>query len=183
MDGTIWITSDTHFNHNKDFILQPRGFTNIQEMNETIIERWNSVVKDNDVVYHLGDVMMGTDWTWAIENLPKLKGEKYLAFGNHCTDNKIKFYKEHCLFKEINMGYRLKKSKIELILSHYPQYVANKEDKQPVWSIHGHTHAQTNFSDIFHTYHVGVDSHNCYPVNLENMVSEIKNFNRKEVLL
>lgn len=180
MDGTIWLTSDTHFNHDKDFIWKPRGFTNVNEMNEAILEKWNQTVKESDIIYHLGDVMMGTDFAWALKNLSKLKGKKYLAFGNHCTDNKIKFYREHCFFEEINMGYRFKKSKLVLILSHYPQYVANHEDKQPVWSIHGHTHQTTNFNEnLFHCYHVGVDSHNCMPVNLEELVLEIKNL-RKE---
>ncbi len=149
-------------------------------MNEAIIENWNSIVKDEDIVYHLGDVMLGTDFVWALENLPKLKGQKYLAFGNHCTDNKIKFYQEHCLFKEISMGYRFKESKIELILSHYPQYVANKEDKKPIWSIHGHIHSKTKFNNgIYHGFHVGVDSNNCYPINLEEMIKEIKNYNKE----
>lgn len=179
MDKTIWVISDTHFNHDKDFIYKPRGFSNIKEMNDAIITKWNETVKENDIIYHLGDVMLGTDLVWAIENLSKLKGEKYLAFGNHCTDNKISFYKEHCFFKEINMGYRLRKSKLTLFLSHYPQYVANPGDKQPVWSIHGHTHQTTNFKEqMFHCYHAGVDSHDCYPVNLEDIVAEIKNIRK-----
>lgn len=32
--SNIWVISDTHFNHNKDFIYQPRGFKNVQDMNE-----------------------------------------------------------------------------------------------------------------------------------------------------
>ena len=47
----IYLASDWHFNHNKPFIYEPRGFTNIEEMNEAIIKRHNSVVDDDDDVY------------------------------------------------------------------------------------------------------------------------------------
>lgn len=39
MDRTIWLTSDTHFNHDKDFIWKPRGFQNVQDMNEAILTK------------------------------------------------------------------------------------------------------------------------------------------------
>ena len=35
----IFLTSDSHFNHNKDFIYERRGFNSIEEMNEKIIEK------------------------------------------------------------------------------------------------------------------------------------------------
>ena len=37
-----------------------RPFKDTNEMNEYIIQKWNSVVKENDIVYHLGDVGFGT---------------------------------------------------------------------------------------------------------------------------
>ena len=37
--SNIWLISDTHFNHNKDFIWSPRGFNSVWEMNEVIIEK------------------------------------------------------------------------------------------------------------------------------------------------
>ena len=59
--GKIYLISDTHFNHNKDFVYKARGFNSIEEMNEKIIENWNSVVTDEDTIYVLGDVIMGED--------------------------------------------------------------------------------------------------------------------------
>ena len=35
--GRVWVTSDFHINHNREFIYKPRGFNNIGEMNEAII--------------------------------------------------------------------------------------------------------------------------------------------------
>ena len=57
--GNIFLTSDLHFGHNKEFIYKVRGFNSIEEMNEAIIERWNSVVNNDDDVYVLGDLMLG----------------------------------------------------------------------------------------------------------------------------
>lgn len=48
-------TSDTHFCHDRILQMQPRPFTSIVEHDEHIIERWNSVVREQDIVYHLGD--------------------------------------------------------------------------------------------------------------------------------
>lgn len=51
----IYFTSDTHFNHDREFIWGPRGFKNINESNKTIIDNWNNTVGPNDDVYMLGD--------------------------------------------------------------------------------------------------------------------------------
>ena len=48
--SNIWLISDTHFNHNQPFLYEPRGFATVEEMNEAIIERWNSLVKPEDTV-------------------------------------------------------------------------------------------------------------------------------------
>ena len=65
--SNIWLISDTHFGHENilNFIdsrtgLKVRpGFANVDEMDECMVENWNSVVKKGDKVWHLGDVMFG----------------------------------------------------------------------------------------------------------------------------
>ena len=52
----IFLTSDLHFNHDREFVWKVRGFTSVQEMNETIVKNWNSVVNPDDDVYVLGCV-------------------------------------------------------------------------------------------------------------------------------
>ena len=52
--GNIYFTSDLHFGHNRDFIFGPRGFTNVQDHDETIIKTWNALVQPDDNVYILG---------------------------------------------------------------------------------------------------------------------------------
>ena len=66
MARDIWVISDTHFDHANilnftDAVGKPtRNFADVEAMNEHMIERWNSVVKPGDKVYHLGDVLFGT---------------------------------------------------------------------------------------------------------------------------
>jgi calcineurin-like phosphoesterase family protein len=172
----IWLTSDTHLAHNKDFIWKPRGFNSIKEMNETIIERWNSVVGYNDIVYHLGDVMLGNNEE-GLKLLSQLNGNIILALGNHDTDTRVQLFKTIKNIKDVQMGYRIKVGKKTFILSHYPQLVANGDDKKPIYSIHGHTHSQNKWSDIPHAYNVNMDAHNCTPVNLNIIIEDIKERN------
>lgn len=55
--------SDTHFSHARILEFESddgrpvrSGFSSVEEMDEAMIERWNSVVGPKDKVYHLGDV-------------------------------------------------------------------------------------------------------------------------------
>ena len=51
-----WVISDTHWYHENIIKLCHRPFLSAKEMNEKLIENWNSVVSRDDTVYHLGDV-------------------------------------------------------------------------------------------------------------------------------
>ena len=86
----IYFTSDLHFNHDKEFIYKNRGFNTIDEMNSTIIRNWNNLVEDSDIVYILGDIMLGTDES--IELFNKLKGQKKIVLGNHDTTHRAELY-------------------------------------------------------------------------------------------
>lgn len=50
----IFLTSDLHFNHDREFIYGPRGFKSVEEMNEALIKNWNGTVTNEDDVYVLG---------------------------------------------------------------------------------------------------------------------------------
>jgi calcineurin-like phosphoesterase family protein len=58
---TIWFTSDTHFSHNNIIRYCNRPFSNVEEMDEVLINNWNNKVKQNDDVYHLGDIIFSRD--------------------------------------------------------------------------------------------------------------------------
>ena len=78
----IYFISDTHFNHENIIKYCNRPFKNIKEMNQAIIENWNEVIKEDDVVYHLGDLALGRKED-IYEITSKLKGVKYIIRGNH----------------------------------------------------------------------------------------------------
>lgn len=178
--GKIWITSDFHFNHDKEFIWGARGFQNVTEMNETLIKNFNSVVSPEDTVYILGDSMMGMDMKAGLAYLRRLNGTKFLAIGNHDTDARIEEYKNSGIFADIQYGYRIKVKGISYILTHYPTVTANGDDLRVI-NLYGHTHQSDSnfFEDRAYMYHVGLDSHNCFPVDLETAINDIKNFKNK----
>ena len=55
----IYLTSDLHLGHDKDFIYKPRGFNSVDKANESIISNWNSIINEDDLVYVLGDLTLG----------------------------------------------------------------------------------------------------------------------------
>ena len=73
--------SDLHFSHKNILSFDNRPFFTISEMNEAIINNWNSVVSSNDEVYILGDMFWNNNDIDSI--LPRLKGRLYLIKGNH----------------------------------------------------------------------------------------------------
>lgn len=74
-----YFIADTHFNHKNIIKYDDRPFSSVEEMNETMIQLWNSRVTQNDNVYILGDVGFGN-----VDNiLRRLNGNKYLIRGNH----------------------------------------------------------------------------------------------------
>lgn len=147
-------------------------------MNEAIIERFNSRVQPDDEVYILGDVCLG-DAEEATPLLRRLQGRIHVILGNHDTDTKIQVYKD--LGWEVLTAARLKYKKKSFWLSHFPTiaYSPNDEHHRGIWEVtlclYGHTHQKTNFyKDNPYIYHVGVDSHDCYPVSIDEICEEIK---------
>jgi len=178
----IWITSDTHFCHNKDFLWQPRGFNNQWEMNDAIIENWNSIVNPADDVYLLGDVML-SDNEQGLKCLKALKGNIHICVGNHDTDERIKLYNSCYNVVEIEYAYRFKVDKWRFFATHFPTLVGNYDDEKiptrQLYNLCGHTHTKDMFLDwdkgrIIHTE---MDTNNCRPWNINEIIDQIKNKN------
>lgn len=167
----IYMSSDLHFNHDRDFIWKERGFNSVDEMNETIIKNFNKVVTQEDDLYLLGDSMLGQDMKAGLALLRRLNGNKYLLIGNHDTDKRITAYKESGIFKDVQMNYRLKKGGRVYLLTHYPTLVSN-DGFNNVINIHGHTHSLFSLSDIPYCYNVNVDAWGCEPVSFDEIHKE-----------
>ena len=56
---SIYFSSDTHFGHDREFIFGPRGFKDVNEMNEVIVRKFNAIVSNEDELYLLGDCILG----------------------------------------------------------------------------------------------------------------------------
>ena len=170
----IYFTSDTHFNHDKEFCWKARGFNSVEEMNNKIMENWNNTITDEDEVYLLGDVI-----------LSQLKGKIHIILGNHCTQKRIELYEQLPNIVEVAYAKLIKIGKQHYYLSHYPTFTANYDDKpyhNHIINLYGHTHQADNFfcmgDPLFNypnpfMYHVGVDSHNCYPVSADEVSNDI----------
>ena len=75
--------ADCHFFHEKlNERMDKRGFVSVEEMNEYMIEKWNSKVNRNDEVVIIGDFSWGKIEETK-ELLSKLKGTLYMIRGNH----------------------------------------------------------------------------------------------------
>ncbi len=177
----IYLTSDLHFGHNKEFIYKPRGFSSIEEHDQTIIKNWNTVVKDDDDVIILGDLMLMDD-EHGIDCLRSLKGNKYYIRGNHDTDNRVKLYERPDKGNLYNLGYAhlLNYCKYHFYLSHYPTLTTNFDDrgslKKRTLNLFGHTHSKEEFfqSNNPGMYNVALDAHSCYPINIEIIIEEME---------
>lgn len=185
MDKKFWFTSDTHFGHIKDFLWSPRGFNSIEEHDEVIIKNWNELVSPEDEVYHLGDVMLN-DNEHGLKCINRLNGKIHLIIGNHDTSTRIELYKQCPNIVSIDYAKEIKIGKNYFWLCHYPTITANYDDNKP-WAkhlinIYGHTHQTEKFYKIKETleinpymYCVCLDAHNNRPVELNEIIEDIKN--------
>ena len=172
----IFLTSDTHFGHDREFIWKVRGFNSVEEMNEAIVQKWNDTVSAEDDVYILGDVILGDPSN--IEYGKGLNGKLHIVLGNHDTSKREEMYRNLPNVVEVaEVGIRLKYKKHHFVLTHYPMMTGNLEKeslKQMSLNLYGHTHQASNFyNDMPFMYHVGVDSHDCYPVLLDDVIEEM----------
>ena len=174
----IWFTSDLHLGHDKDFIVQARGFKTVEEMNAEIIRRWNERVYPDDDVYVLGDLTLG-DIEEGIRLIGKLNGYLHIIRGNHDTDKKVERYLELPNVVSVQYADVLKYGKAVFWLGHYPTITANYDDDKP-WAKHvvclfGHTHQEQPFyNDNPYMYNVGMDAHNCTPITIDEIVADIR---------
>ena len=174
----VFFCSDTHFGHAQPFIYEDRGFDTVEEMNETIVKNWNSVVGPDDTVYLLGDVIMGGITN--IKYLARLNGHIEIIAGNHDSDRRID---EYCKLPNITFhGYGdiYKTKKRTFYLSHHQQIMKNGDSVYIPWNIHGHTHSKEKFSEYDHCYNVSLDAHNCTPVSLDQIMLDIDNHKKEK---
>lgn len=147
-------------------------------MNETIIRKWNEVVNEEDDVYVLGDLAMGS-----LENvqlLEELNGRIHIVRGNHDTDSRWDFYRKLPNVVEVANSIYFSYDGYKFYLSHYPTIITRADVEKPLKkclvNLCGHTHTKDPFKDwgIGMIYHCEVDAHDCAPVRLEDIIVDLK---------
>lgn len=172
----IYFTSDTHFNHDRAFIWEPRGFGSIAESNQTLFDNWNAMVSPDDDVYMLGDFFLGIDLEFIQHTLDHLNGKIHLIRGNHDTNAKMDLYRNSDKVVEIADALWFDYQDRHFYLSHYPALTANLNDspETAVFNLHGHTHSKKRFyEDRPYMYNVAVDAQGNKPVSIDQIMAEI----------
>lgn len=182
----IYVTSDFHLFHNKEFIYAARGFSSVEEMNEAIVNNYKSVVTPNDDVYLLGDLFLGGNdhYEDSIKILSSLPGHIHIIRGNHDTNRRWSAQQEICTWDlwEVNNATYIDYQGYHFYLSHYPTITSNydysKPLKQRLLNICGHTHTKDKWCDFDkgYIYHAEVDAHDCKPVLLDDILQDFKKY-------
>ena len=176
---SIYFTSDLHFGHKNIIRYDNRPFLTVEEMDNSLIEKWNNKVKSDDLTYILGDVSWYDDATTA-KLINQLNGEKVLIKGNH---DYIKTNIEQCFeriydYKEININDQL------IVLCHYPIMFYNRSHYGS-YMFYGHVHNSYQWNMIENYKHelqeldikcnmfnVGTMIWNYEPVTFDEIIKE-----------
>ena len=177
----IWISSDLHFGHNKDFLYTPRGFNSIEEHDRAIIQNWNNLVSWDDEVWLLGDCMLN-DNEGGCRKLNQLAGKIYIMTGNHDTATRIQMYANiRPTILVMGLAHILKYQSYHFYLSHYPTLTSNHDNDKPlktrIISLCGHSHTSNKWQDFDKglIYHCELDAHNNKPILLDDIIIDIQN--------
>ena len=163
-----YFISDMHFGHENIIHLCKRPFTTVKEMDEAIINNWNSVVKKEDTVFVLGDVSFyPKEITKQI--ITSLKGRKLLVKGNH--DEKGNDWYSECGFSSV---YDLPVLYNDFfLLSHKPLEWLDKEGV--MGNFHGHIHNDHRYLHVTpRSFNVSVEQIGYKPIAFEEIVKKMK---------
>lgn len=181
--NNIFFTSDTHWFHPAILPLTNRPFKDSQEMTDSLIRNWNSVVPPDGTVFHLGDFAMTGNIGSVKAILDKLNGDKILIFGNHDIQNKFERDAIKNLFADTfyYLDLHVEDEEMEggeqrLFLCHYP--MSSWAGKQRgSWNLFGHIHSRYDDpkNALYNPagYDVGVDANNYTPVSYDHICKVI----------
>lgn len=184
-ESGVFFTSDTHFGHSKIIEYCKRPFSSIEEHDNALIQNWNSVVGQDDTVFHLGDFAYGNS-QFIANTIKQLNGNIILVKGNHDLRNiNPTLYN---IFSDVVYQARILIDKQTVYLNHFPFLCFEHGDinlYKNNYSIQlfGHVHSGplTSSEDVnrlnilFPTqYDVGVDNNNFTPISWVDVRDKIK---------
>lgn len=187
-----YFTSDTHYGHANivrgttswDNTQRCRDFDTLEEHNDALVHRINSVVKENDTLWHMGDWSFGGK-----NNITAFRGRlncKNINFilGNHDQWIEPEESEFRHLFNSVQYYKEVKIGGTHFVLCHFAMRVWNKSHKGSIM-LYGHSHGtldqlQPKFTcptwtgddywiKNYKTMDVGVDTHDMYPYHLDEI--------------
>ncbi len=171
-DKKIFLIGDTHFNHQKIIEYEKRPFKNVEEMDNYLINKWNSVVSDKDEVWIVGDFGFFNSHHKLREILNQLKGNKVFIQGNH---DKTTLFSQEAIKLE---DYRTYKN---ILVTHIPIPTEFKNGK---WNVHAHSHSKLPFKDNKnHRICVSAEMINYTPISLDEIIKIVSGKEVKDVVI
>lgn len=162
-----YITSDWQFGHENicgknSFVTRRRHFASVAEMDQSIIEAINSVVTDEDKLYHLGDISLYNKPKETFEQLIKINGQLILYKGNHDHTKLLNYIKNKTYvlpngqpkFIIYDVGSIIKRNGMVFYLTHYPMGLG--EGRKGMRSLCGHIHEEKAYDA--NVLNIGIDS-------------------------
>ena len=138
MNTKTFVIADTHFGHDnickftREDGTKLRPWNDVNEMNQALIDNWNSVVREQDMVFVLGDFTVNKKWVGVAR---QLAGRKILVAGNH--DNATPQMYMDAGFGDVRGCHVLYKK--EVLLTHIPVHESQLA-RFSGGNIHGHLH-------------------------------------------
>lgn len=154
--------ADTHFGGYSILKFAVRPFASSGEMDEYIIQKWNSVVNNCDDVFVVGDFFDNVDREFVESILDRLNGKIILVMGNH-DEGLAEFYRE--------MGVVVYEYPVIFsdwyFVSHQPMYL---NENMPYVNIFGHVHNNPIYKDhSTNSFCVCADRIDYTPVSFEQI--------------
>ncbi len=159
----IYFTGDTHFGDPRVLRIDRRPFPNMAEHDLALIENWNTVVGQDDDVWHLGDFISVKAGNCA-ELLAKLNGRKHLIIGNNDPEKTT----DADGWTSVQHYAELRGSEHHLVLCHYAFRTWNQMGKGSI-NLHGHSHGK--LKPVPRQFDVGVDAQGLRPVSLAQVLA------------
>lgn len=160
---TYWFTSDEHYYHKNIIQYCSRPFKNIEEMNKTLIDNHNSVVRENDIVIHGGDFCLIKNREFIYKNIiNKLKGKHIFISGSH--DYWLNGKKVDQIWER---KITVKGVKYHIVVCHYAMHTWPRSHYGS-YHLFGHSHGGLKLDGKRHD--TGVDNNNYFPISDEQVI-------------
>ena len=183
----IYYISDLHLGHSGIINLCNRPFTNVEEMDETIIDNWNKKVKQCDTVYIVGDFIWQD--SKPEKYLERLNGKKILVVGNHDKWAKKEQYARY--FERITQYEEVSLNGHQITLCHYPMIEWKNSRKKGTnrlgYLIYGHIHNNIypEYKILFelpNALNAGADINGFVPVSFDELIINNEKFSKKAMI-